>query len=104
MHLDRAGRQWAAPLFVALPPWRPAGRNTLSATARRVPTYTTSDVVLIVGTSYGRIIAAIRGGKLSPPQLNGSGRWAWTDADVAALRKALATDRRRKEHRGAANA
>lgn len=56
----------------------------------------TSQVARQLGTPYHRIASALRAQKLSPPGKDFSGDFVWTEADVEALRQALAEDRRRK--------
>ena len=52
-----------------------------------------------LGVTYYRLIGLLRAGKMSSPQKDGSGDYLWSDKDLAAARKALSIDRRRKEHR-----
>lgn len=56
----------------------------------------TTEVARQLGTPYHRIASALRSQKLSPPSKDYSGDFIWTEADVEALRQALAVDRRRK--------
>lgn len=59
----------------------------------------TAEVTLKHGIVYGRLMAALRLGKMPYPQRTPNGRFIWTDEDVSRLQAALATDRRRKEYR-----
>ncbi len=54
----------------------------------------TSDLVR-QGISYHRIVAALRAGKLTPPQKDSSGDFVWTADDVARLMKVLDHDSQR---------
>jgi len=56
-----------------------------------------------LGISYYRLISLLRSEKLAPPRKDSSGDYVWTDEDVAAARKVLAEDLRRKEA-GSSNA
>jgi hypothetical protein len=59
----------------------------------------TGEAVRRLGCAYWQLIGALRGGKLQPPAKDSAGQFVWTEEDLERARKALATDRRRKEHR-----
>jgi hypothetical protein len=46
----------------------------------------------------------VRARKVKPPARDSSGDFLWSDADLEAARRALAIDRRRREHRRSAPA
>lgn len=48
------------------------------------------------GATYHRLVAALRSGKIAPPEKDASGDFTWSQADVERARQALATDLRRK--------
>jgi len=61
------------------------------------PTKKTCTVLNELGTTYWRLQNALRSGKVMPlPHKDASGDLAWTDADIARVRAALNTDRRKK--------
>lgn len=49
--------------------------------------------------SYHAMVNALRSGKCLPPERDCSVDFVWDDASVLALKRAIACDRRRKEHR-----
>jgi hypothetical protein len=51
------------------------------------------------GVTPSAIVNAIIAGRLSPPQKDAGGRYVWWPEDVARLRVALATDRRKTPRR-----
>jgi hypothetical protein len=59
----------------------------------------TPTLCAVIGATYGQIVSAIRGGKLTPPAKDTSGDYYWLPADVERARLAVATDRRRKGQR-----
>jgi hypothetical protein len=62
-------------------------------------TRTTMEACRELGITYDKVYTLLRSGKLDPPPRNGSGDFAWSAADVARLRKALAAPRRRRTAR-----
>lgn len=50
-----------------------------------------------LGITYYRLIGLLRSGKLTPPPKDSSGDYLWSDADLHKARRALRTDRRRKD-------
>jgi len=52
-----------------------------------------------LGVTRAALLAAIYGGKLTPPQKSARGDYVWTAADLDRARQALATDRRLKAYR-----
>lgn len=56
----------------------------------------TTEVGRLVGTTPGNLLAAIRNGKLDPPERDRWGRYVWGEADIERARAALLNDRRRK--------
>lgn len=55
----------------------------------------TRSAVKVLGTTYYKLIEAIRGGRLQAPVKDESGDYWWTDEDLERARQALATDRRK---------
>jgi hypothetical protein len=52
-----------------------------------------------VGISYGHLMALVRAKKVKPRLRDSSGHFWWDGRDIALVRRAVATDRRRKEHK-----
>jgi hypothetical protein len=55
----------------------------------------TCQVRQLLNVSSDDIANALRRNKLTPPKKDASGDYVWSDADVAALRRALARDGRK---------
>jgi hypothetical protein len=57
----------------------------------------TSQAIRSLGTTYYRLISALRCGKLPPPAKDCSGDFIWTPKDIENARRALAVDLRRRK-------
>jgi len=62
-------------------------------------TWKSSTVATTLGISYCRLFGLLRAKKVCAPTKDASGDYLWNEEDLAAARKALAQDRRRKEKR-----
>jgi hypothetical protein len=71
---------------------------TPSTTTPSAPVLT-RDVSRILNVPIPQLHAMLRCRRMREPQRDSSGRFIWTPEDVEEARRALATDRRRKEHR-----
>jgi hypothetical protein len=59
----------------------------------------TRDAAPILGEPLPKLCQLIRTGRMVEPARDSSKRFIWTEADLEAARRALQTDRRRREHR-----
>lgn len=53
------------------------------------------EVVILLDTTYWRLVSVLRSGKMPQPQKDVSGDFVWSKRDIANARKALQMDRRK---------
>lgn len=56
----------------------------------------TRDALLQANSTYRQFAGALSAKKMKPPAKGSDGRYTWTSENVEELRRAIATDRRRK--------
>lgn len=59
----------------------------------------TRDIARAVGVPIQKVYSLVREGRVAEPARDSSGRYIWSASDIEAVRVALRTDRRRREHR-----
>lgn len=58
---------------------------------------TTREAAAELGLQYSQVFNLIRYGRIDPPAKTGAGDYCWSDADLSAARRALASRRERQE-------